>query len=125
MMHEKKAEERFFVERFLAGAKLEFKFEPGEAPDFKLRCGAECIGLEVTRLFHPAPAGAMPRKAVESVRERVIREAIVNDHEVFARHIVLIRPNTLPKTTSGKTQRNLTRKLWLERKLNYLTAEAV
>ncbi len=44
----------------------------------------------------------------------LIREAITEEHEVFARHIVLIRPNTLPKTTSGKVQRSLTRKLWLE-----------
>jgi acyl-CoA synthetase (AMP-forming)/AMP-acid ligase II len=53
----------------------------------------------------------------------IIREAITVEHEVFARHIVLIRPNTLPKTTSGKVQRSLTRKLWQERKLDYLTTE--
>jgi acyl-CoA synthetase (AMP-forming)/AMP-acid ligase II len=55
----------------------------------------------------------------------IIREAVANEHEVFARYIVLIRPQTLPKTTSGKVQRSLTRKLWLEKKLDYLTAEAV
>ena len=53
----------------------------------------------------------------------IIREAIAEQHEVSARHIVLIRPQTLPKTTSGKVQRSLTRKLWLEGKLDYLTAE--
>ena len=53
----------------------------------------------------------------------IIREAITEQHEVFARHIVLIRPQSLPKTTSGKIQRSLTRKLWLESKLDYLTAE--
>lgn len=53
----------------------------------------------------------------------IIREAIATEHEVFARHIVLIRPNTLPKTTSGKVQRSLTRKLWQEGKLDYLTTE--
>jgi acyl-CoA synthetase (AMP-forming)/AMP-acid ligase II len=53
----------------------------------------------------------------------VIREAITIEHEVFARHIVLIRPNTLPKTTSGKVQRSLTRKLWQDGKLDYLTTE--
>ena len=31
-----------------------------------------------------------------------------------ARHIALIRPGALPKTTSGKIQRALARKLWLE-----------
>ena len=53
----------------------------------------------------------------------IIREAVTEQHEVFARHIVLIRPQSLPKTTSGKIQRSLTRKLWLEGKLDYLTAE--
>ncbi len=55
----------------------------------------------------------------------IIREAVAEQHEVFARHIVLIRPQTLPKTTSGKMQRSLTRKLWLEGKLDYLTTESV
>ena len=55
----------------------------------------------------------------------IIREAVTTEHELFARHIVLIRPQTLPKTTSGKVQRSLTRKLWLEGKLDYLSAEAV
>jgi acyl-CoA synthetase (AMP-forming)/AMP-acid ligase II len=53
----------------------------------------------------------------------IIREAVTREHEVFARHIVLIRPQTLPKTTSGKIQRALTRRLWLEGKLDYLTTE--
>jgi acyl-CoA synthetase (AMP-forming)/AMP-acid ligase II len=44
----------------------------------------------------------------------LIREGVTEQHELFARHIVLIRPGTLPKTTSGKIQRGLTRKLWLE-----------
>jgi acyl-CoA synthetase (AMP-forming)/AMP-acid ligase II len=43
-----------------------------------------------------------------------IREAIADDHELSARHIALIRPGALPKTTSGKIQRKLARRLWLE-----------
>ena len=39
----------------------------------------------------------------------LIREAVTDQHEVFARHIVLIRPGALPKTTSGKIQRSLAR----------------
>ncbi len=53
----------------------------------------------------------------------IIREAVTEEHELFARHIVLIRPQTLPKTTSGKVQRALTRRLWLEGRLDYLTTE--
>jgi acyl-CoA synthetase (AMP-forming)/AMP-acid ligase II len=54
----------------------------------------------------------------------LIREGVSDQHELFARHIVLIRPGTLPKTTSGKIQRSLTRRLWLERRLDDLTAGA-
>jgi acyl-coenzyme A synthetase/AMP-(fatty) acid ligase len=50
----------------------------------------------------------------------LIREGITDQHEVFARHIALIRPGSLPKTTSGKIQRSLARKLWLEGRLNML-----
>jgi len=44
----------------------------------------------------------------------LIRQGVVDQHEVFARHIVLIRPGALPKTTSGKIQRGLARQQWLE-----------
>ena len=54
----------------------------------------------------------------------LIREGVTDQHELFARHIMLIRPGTLPKTTSGKIQRSLTRRLWLERRLDDLTAGA-
>jgi acyl-CoA synthetase (AMP-forming)/AMP-acid ligase II len=43
-----------------------------------------------------------------------IREAVADSHELSARHIALIRPGTLPKTTSGKIQRKLARRLWLD-----------
>ncbi|MDA9498336.1 fatty acyl-AMP ligase [Bradyrhizobium sp. CCBAU 11357] len=43
-----------------------------------------------------------------------IREAVADCHELSARHIALIRPGALPKTTSGKIQRRLARKLWLD-----------
>ena len=42
-----------------------------------------------------------------------IREAIVSEHEIVPHRITLLRPGALPKTTSGKIQRGLTRQLWL------------
>jgi acyl-CoA synthetase (AMP-forming)/AMP-acid ligase II len=54
----------------------------------------------------------------------LIREGVTDQHELFARHIALIGPGTLPKTTSGKIQRRLTRRLWLERRLEDLAAGA-
>jgi acyl-CoA synthetase (AMP-forming)/AMP-acid ligase II len=42
-----------------------------------------------------------------------IREAIAKEHELTARAVVLIRTGSLPKTTSGKLQRQLTRQMFL------------
>ena len=41
-----------------------------------------------------------------------IREAVTAGHDIAPWRIVLIRPGALPKTTSGKIQRSLTRQLW-------------
>jgi len=48
----------------------------------------------------------------------LVRGGVADGHELFARHVVLIRPGTLPRTTSGKIQRSLTRRLWLEDRLD-------
>jgi acyl-CoA synthetase (AMP-forming)/AMP-acid ligase II len=53
-----------------------------------------------------------------------IREAVVNEHEIAVGEIVLVRPGTLPKTTSGKVQRNLTRLLWQQRRLQAQSDDA-
>jgi acyl-coenzyme A synthetase/AMP-(fatty) acid ligase len=50
-----------------------------------------------------------------------IREAIVIEHDIAALEIFLIRTGTLPKTTSGKIQRTLTRQLWIQGDLVELT----
>ena len=56
--------------------------------------------------------------------KELIREGVADQHELFARHIALIRPGTLPKTTSGKIQHALARRLWLEGRLPTLDAAA-
>jgi acyl-CoA synthetase (AMP-forming)/AMP-acid ligase II len=48
----------------------------------------------------------------------MIRQGVAEQHELFARHILLIRPGALPKTTSGKIQRSLARRLWIERRFD-------
>jgi acyl-CoA synthetase (AMP-forming)/AMP-acid ligase II len=53
----------------------------------------------------------------------IVREAVTKEHEIYARHIVLIRPGTLPKTTSGKIQRSVARARFLDGTLDYLVAE--
>lgn len=49
-----------------------------------------------------------------------IREAIVGEHEIVPHEIALLRPGALPKTTSGKIQRALSRQLWLAGTLDRL-----
>jgi len=41
-----------------------------------------------------------------------IREAVANQHEIAIDTIVLIPPGAIPKTTSGKIQRSLARRMW-------------
>lgn len=55
----------------------------------------------------------------------LIREAVANEHEFFLHEVVLIRTGTLPKTTSGKIQRGLTRQLWQQGQLEPAHAEQV
>ena len=50
---------------------------------------------------------------IEEILAR-IREAVANEHEIALDSIVLIRPGSIPKTTSGKIQRNLARRMWLQ-----------
>jgi acyl-CoA synthetase (AMP-forming)/AMP-acid ligase II len=65
------------------------------------------------------------RHSIDSAEMKgLIREGVTDQHELFARHIVLIKPGALPKTTSGKIQRSLTRRLWLEQHFEDLAAGA-
>ena len=43
-----------------------------------------------------------------------VQAAVVNNHDVALHKVVLIRTGSLPKTTSGKVQRSLTRLRWLD-----------
>ena len=52
-----------------------------------------------------------------------IREAVTNEHEVFARHVVLIRPGALPETTERQyVDRGVARQLG-SNGLDLLTAD--
>jgi acyl-CoA synthetase (AMP-forming)/AMP-acid ligase II len=43
-----------------------------------------------------------------------IREAVAEEHELALHDVALVQPGTIPKTTSGKIQRRLIRRLWQE-----------
>lgn len=46
-----------------------------------------------------------------------IRQAVVQEHDLTVHEVVLIRTGAIPKTTSGKIRRALTRELWLKGEL--------
>lgn len=48
---------------------------------------------------------------------KAIREAVSSQHELSIYEIVLLRPATLPKTSSGKIQRHAARTSWMENTL--------
>jgi acyl-CoA synthetase (AMP-forming)/AMP-acid ligase II len=58
----------------------------------------------------------MRRVSIDDI-EGAIREAVATEHELAIQEIVLIRPGNLPKTTSGKIQRALARRLFLDGRL--------
>ncbi len=49
-----------------------------------------------------------------------IRQAVIEAHEVSLADVVLIRPGTLPRTSSGKVQRSRCRELYLTKSLDYV-----
>jgi acyl-coenzyme A synthetase/AMP-(fatty) acid ligase len=78
------------------------------------------------------PAGAERLVIVQEVertyRNRIdpaeivarVREAVVTEHEIAPHEIALLRPGALPKTTSGKIQRAVSRQLWQQGALDVL-----
>ncbi|HEV8580076.1 MAG TPA: non-ribosomal peptide synthase/polyketide synthase [Thermoanaerobaculia bacterium] len=79
---------------------------PGNGAAFSVEVSGEerlVLVLEVER---------RRRKGFEEVAEAV-RRAVAAEHEVQVFEVVLIRPGALPKTSSGKVQRSLCRRLYL------------
>jgi len=63
------------------------------------------------------------RKIDEVALKKKIREAVALEHDIRGDKIALIRHNCLPKTSSGKIQRQLCRSLFLNGELELLTSE--
>ena len=49
-----------------------------------------------------------------------IREAVASEHELSVHSIALIAPGTLPRTSSGKVRRRLTRELWQDGRFDWI-----
>jgi acyl-CoA synthetase (AMP-forming)/AMP-acid ligase II len=71
-------------------------------------------GAGTERIVIVLEVGRVQRHAIDEAEvTAAIQQAVVNNHDVAAHRIVLIRPGTLPRTTSGKVQRSLTKQRWL------------
>ncbi|HEX9945239.1 MAG TPA: amino acid adenylation domain-containing protein, partial [Thermoanaerobaculia bacterium] len=91
---------------------------PGNAAAFSIEIAGEerlVIVLELER---------RRRQGFEEVAEAV-RQAVAAEHEVQVHEVVLIRPGGLPKTSSGKVQRSLCRRLYLAEGLPVVARNAL
>ena len=58
------------------------------------------------------------RRSVDSAGvAELIREAVAEEHQLSVSEVILVAPGGIPKTTSGKIQRQLTKHLWLNGQL--------
>jgi len=94
-------------------------------PALRQNCGVafshvDHRGLEKLVLVQEVERTHRHQVSVDEIEKR-IREAISNEYEIAVHEIVLIRPGSIPKTTSGKIQRRLTQQLWRDRALDVLS----
>jgi acyl-CoA synthetase (AMP-forming)/AMP-acid ligase II len=93
-------------------------------PALRQNCGAafsyvDQRGMEKLVLVQEVERTQRHQISPDEIEKR-IRESISNEHDIAVHEIVLIRPGSIPKTTSGKIQRRLTQQLWHERALDCL-----
>jgi acyl-CoA synthetase (AMP-forming)/AMP-acid ligase II len=96
-------------------------------PALRRHCGAAFLvknDRDVERLVIVQEVERTQRGHIDREEVRaLIREAIATEHELSVQDIILTLPNSVPKTTSGKIQRGLTRALWLDGQLQELAAD--
>jgi acyl-CoA synthetase (AMP-forming)/AMP-acid ligase II len=93
-------------------------------PALSRNCGAAFAiiddnGREAIAVVQEVERTSRNRIEIEEITA-LIREAVFQQHELALKHVLLAKPSALPKTTSGKIQRNLTRQLWQEGRLDLL-----
>jgi amino acid adenylation domain-containing protein len=91
-------------------------------------CGAafsaDVLGEERLILVFEAERHGLSALAVDEVAAAV-RRSLAEEHEVQLYELVLIRPASLPKTSSGKVQRHRSRELYLSGELAVLGRSAL
>jgi amino acid adenylation domain-containing protein len=97
-------------------------------PDLRAGCGAafavELEGEERLVVAHEIARRAPAAGDLQGI-VATVRRAIAEEHELAAHAILLLRPGTIPKTTSGKVRRQACRGLFLAGELAPLAAGAL
>ncbi len=82
-----------------------------------MRNGIAVIGIDDERGERAVAVAEIERTQLHKINAAalvgIIRQSVLEKHELFLADIVLIRPGTLPKTSSGKVQRGRCRELYL------------
>lgn len=92
---------------------------PGGAAAFAV----DSDGVEELGLVLELDRGWLPSDLADAAV--AVREAISREHELHPAELVFVRANTIPKTSSGKVQRLLTRERLLAGELDALIAGAI
>jgi len=73
--------------------------------------------LVIVQEVKEGTAEPAPEQTLRTQLTRVIRQAVSREHALQVYAVILLPPRGLPKTSSGKVQRQLCRSLFLENKL--------
>jgi acyl-CoA synthetase (AMP-forming)/AMP-acid ligase II len=96
---------------------------PALRPHFSAAFGVFHEGEERLVVVLEVDRAHQPTLNIHEIAE-AIRKAVSQDHSLLVAAICLIPQGSIPKTSSGKIQRSLTRQLFLERKLEALASTA-
>ncbi|MEM9186755.1 MAG: beta-ketoacyl synthase N-terminal-like domain-containing protein, partial [Planctomycetota bacterium] len=95
----------------------------GGAAAFAIELGGETGSEERVALAVEVQRTALRQLPAPQVFD-AIRRAVADEHDLGLATIVLVRTGSLPKTSSGKRQRRLTRELYLSGELNTVASTA-
>ncbi len=102
-----------------AGRESPGRESPGRESPGRESPGRESPGRECLAVAVELDAAVRPPDE-DWIREifAAIRRAVAQEHDVQVSHVVLLKPGTLPKTSSGKIQRQACRKAFLAAQLD-------
>jgi amino acid adenylation domain-containing protein/thioester reductase-like protein len=95
------------------GCAIAFSYEKG---------GTEHVVI-VAEIKGSARGNAWSESELEGIR-RQVRSIIFKDHALAVHEVVLIRPGTIPKTTSGKLQRSAAKEAYFKGELSRISAKS-